>query len=499
MSNLALVSPDHTTHTIAYPSWVGHFSNNQTTVSTTGEAGLDKHDPHTGSVIAQVAQGTVDTVDQAVTMAKATFPQWSSVGIIERSNLIRAMAHRLEDQTETIAHIIHLETGKSLRDAIGEVGAAIEMAYFIAGEGRRFYGKTTTSAVANRTARTERQPIGVWGLIIAANTPLANVAWKVFPCLLAGNTAVLKPSENTPYTALWVAEQFADLGLPAGVLSVVQGAGDQAGKALVSHPLVDGISFTGSVAVGQWIAATAGQRLAKVCLELGGKNALLVCDDLDEAGLQAAVQASVLSAFSNAGQRCASASRLVVMSGIYDRFKALFLQHVQALRLGNTNQDDYGPVISLSQLTAMLQAIAQATTQGASLLTGGCRHGATGYYLQPTVFEALPPHSVLHDTELFGPITALYCVETFNEALALINDSPLGLTAAIHSANVHRTEAFIQQVRTGVVSVNGPTYGSEPHMPFGGLKHSGNGFREAGTEVLDVYTDWKTIYVKHAL
>jgi alpha-ketoglutaric semialdehyde dehydrogenase len=338
----------------------------------------------------------------------------------------------------------------------------------------------------------------VAGLIIAANTPIANVAWKVFPALLCGNAAVLKAAEDTPLSAWAFARLARDAGLPAGVLNVVHGLGEEAGAPLVASPEADIISFTGSTAVGRAIAQTAGARLAKVCLELGGKNPLIVCDDAD---LDAAVEAAVLSAFSNAGQRCASGSRLVVFDGIYDRFRERMLARIATLRVGCTDADDFGPVINRGQLDDMCAAVAAARRAGVPVLTGGAPLTGPGYdggyFMAPTLLEHVDGESEISRTELFGPISMLYRVRGFEEALALANASPYGLTAAIHTANVHRAMTFLTRVRAGVAVVNGATYGSEPHMPFGGLGDSGNGWREAGTEVLDVYSDWKTIYINH--
>jgi aldehyde dehydrogenase (NAD+) len=368
------------------------------------------------------------------------------------------------------------------------------MGYFVAGEGRRFYGRTTTSGVPNRQAIVVRQPLGVAGLILAANTPIANVAWKVFPALLCGNAAVLKASEDTPETALAFARLAAEAGLPPGVLNILQGYGEEAGQPLVEDSRVSVVSFTGSTAVGRMIARVAGERLAKVCLELGGKNPLVVCDDAD---LDRAAQAAVLSAFSNAGQRCASGSRLIVFDAVYDRFRELLLERTAAQRVGPADDDDFGPVINERQLEAMLQAIERARADGARVVAGGSRIARAGFYLEPTLLEHVPLDSELAGTELFGPIATLHRVGGFEEALAAASASHYGLTAAIWTASVHRGQEFVRRMPSGVVSVNGPTYGSEPHMPFGGLKDSGTGWREAGTEALDVYSDLKTVYVNH--
>jgi aldehyde dehydrogenase (NAD+) len=455
---------------------------------------VDKHDPTSGVVQSRLARSGSAEANAAILAALRTQPEWASQTVVKRGDYLRAATQLLAQRKDEIAGIVAAETGKSPKDALGEVGAAIEMGYFIAGEGRRFYGRTTTSAVPNRLAQTIRQPIGVAGLIIAANTPIANVAWKAFPALLCGNTAILKASEDTPRTALWFAKVLAEVGVPAGVFNVLQGLGEEAGAPLVEDPRVPLISFTGSCSVGRYIQKTAGMRLAKICLELGGKNPLVVCDDAD---LPKAVEMAALSAFSNAGQRCAAGSRIIVFQRVYDEFRALLIERTKKLRVGPTDADDYGPVINARQLDNMLAAVRKAVQKGAKLVTGGERLGAGGYYLAPTLLENVTPEDEISRSELFGPIACLYRVKDFAEALRVANDIPFGLTGAVHTRNVHRAMTFVQQMKSGVVSVNGATYGSEPHMPFGGLRDSGNGFREAGTEVLDVYSDWKTVYVNY--
>lgn len=463
-----------------------------------GREFFKKISPVTGDLIAEVARSRADDVAAAVRAARSAQPAWAALTPVRRGELIRAIAGLLVARRDEIAAVVAEETGKSRKDAHGEVGGAIEMAYFVAGEGRRFYGRTTTSAASFKTAVIVRQPLGVAGLIVAANTPAANVAWKAFPALLCGNAAVLKASENSPLTADVFASIFTEAGVPDGVFNVVQGLGEEAGAPLVAHEGVDVISFTGSRAVGRQIGRVAGERLAKVCLELGGKNPLVVCDDAD---LDRAVEAAVGSAFSNAGQRCASGSRLIVFESVYDVFKSKLLERIATLRVGSGDDDDFGPVINERQLEVMLAAVEQAKAAGATVLSGGSRlsEGALGrgFFMPPTLIERAAPSDPISETELFGPIATMYRVSSFDEALELSNQSPYGLTAAIHTDSVHRAERFLAEVQAGVAVVNGPTYGSEPHLPFGGVKQSGNGAREAGTEALDVYSDWKTIYVNH--
>ena len=454
--------------------------------------------PATGVQLCTAARSGKADIDAAVDTARCAQVDWAGMTPVARGDVLRDAALLMRDRCEQFAEIVSLETGKSRKDALGETGAAVEMGLFVAGEGRRFYGKTTTSAVPNRTALVVRQPLGVAGLIIAANTPVANVAWKAYPALLCGNTAVMKASEDTPATAWAVAKLFDEVGVPAGVFNVVQGLGPEAGAPLVAHPDVDLVSFTGSCAVGRQIQTAAGARLAKVCMELGGKNPFIVCDD---ANLDRAVDTVLLSAFSNAGQRCASGSRIIVFDTVYERVRAQLLERTRGLRLGPADGDDLGPVINERQLGNMVASVDRARAAGATVLIGGGRMTGDahrdGFYMTPTLIEGAAGDAEISQAELFGPIACLYRVADFEEALALANASPFGLTAAIHTTNVHRAMTFLGRIKSGVASINGATYGSEPHMPFGGLRQSGTGWREAGAEALDVYSDWKTIYVNH--
>ena len=457
-----------------------------------------KVDPATGREICQVARSGPADVGRAVAVAKSAQPAWAEMTVVKRGDILRQIALLMREHRDAIASLVARETGKSKKDALGETDAAIEMGFFVAGEGRRFYGQTTTSAVPNKTAMVVRQPLGVAGLIIAANTPIANVAWKAFPALLCGNSAILKASEDTPLSAWAFGVLAREAGVPDGVYTTLHGMGEEAGAPLVEHPDVAVISFTGSCGVGRWIAETAGRRLAKTCLELGGKNPLVVCDDAD---LSNAVTWTIGSAFSNAGQRCAAGSRILVFDRVYDEFKRQLVEATRQLSVGTSDTDYLGPVINEEQMTNMLASVERARANGASVITGGQRLTGPGYeggfFVSPTLIEHVGPNDEISRSELFGPITILYRVRDFDEAIAIANDSPFGLTASIHTRNINRAMTFLNRIQCGVAVVNGGTYGSEPHMPFGGLRQSGNGWREAGTQALDVYSDLKTIYINH--
>jgi aldehyde dehydrogenase (NAD+) len=471
------------------PNWIdGHEAG-----AAAGET-LPKVSPVTGRVICRWARSRSADVGLAVDAAARAFGDWSALTPVRRAELLLTVARELERRREEMAAIVAAETGMSVKAALAETGGAVALGEFMAGEGRRLYGRTTTSAVPHRTTMTVREPLGVAGLIIAANTPIANVAWKVFPALVCGNAAVLKAAEDTPATAWFFGRIAHDAGLPSGVLNIVQGLGEDAGAPLVADPRVAVVSFTGSTAVGREIARVAGSRLARVSLELGGKNPLVVCDDAD---LDQAARWAALSAFSNAGQRCAAGSRVIVFDAIYERFRDRLVALAEGLRVGPADDDDFGPVINANQLAGMLAAVERARAAGARVLTGGRRltdpAHADGFYLAPTLLENVAPDAEISTTEVFGPVACLYRVRDYASALALANRSPYGLTACIHTRSIHRALDFTRRVQAGVVVVNAGTFGSEPHMPFGGVKQSGNGSREPGTEALDVYSNLKNV------
>jgi alpha-ketoglutaric semialdehyde dehydrogenase len=472
------------------PNWIG----GRETPAADGGV-FEKLNPADGSAVCKVARSRAADVDAAVQAAKQAQSAWADTPAVKRGEILLDIVNAMKTRADEIAKVIALETGKSVKDALGETGGAIQLGLFYASEGQRLYARTTTSAVPNKYASTVRQPIGVAGLIIAANTPIANVAWKVFPALICGNAAVLKAAEDTPATA-WLFGQIAAKFLPAGVLNIIQGFGEEAGSPLTAHPSVGVISFTGSTAVGKIIQRSAIDRLARVSLELGGKNPLVVCDDAD---LENAAKWILLSAYSNAGQRCAAASRIIIFASVYDRLKALLLDKVGKLKVGPADTDDFGPVINEKQLKGMLAAIEKAKAEGGKVIAGGVRLSdaahAKGCYLAPTLLEDVDPKAELSQKELFGPIAILYKVGGFQEALDLANDSVYGLTACIHTKNFSRAVRFTDKVQAGVAVVNAGTFGSEPHMPFGGVKQSGNGTREPGTEALDVYSELKDVYI----
>ena len=471
------------------PNWI----NGQET-QPDGNGWLEKFNPHTGKLLSHVADSSATDTDRAITAAGDTFPAWSQIPPVKRGQILAEIVAAMKCRADELADCIAVETGKPPQDAKGEVGGAILQAEFFAGEGMRLYGRSLTSGTPGKHSHTVRQPRGIAGLIVPANTPIANIAWKTFPALICGNSVVLKAAEDSPRIADIFAKLTKEAGLPDGVFNVIQGSGQSAGRALVEDQRVAIISFTGSTPVGRWIAEMAGRRLARVSLELGGKNPFVVCDDAD---LDQAVHWASLSAFSNAGQRCAAGSRILVFNNIYDAFRDKLVAKTLSLKLGVNADCDLGPVINKKQQKNILAAIETAKAQGGRVLCGGgaptSPELAGGYYIQPTIIEGLQQSAELSCKELFGPVVTLQPVDDLAEALDQANATDYGLTAAVHTRNVDRAMWFAQRVKAGVANVNLGTFGSEPHMPFGGFGDSGNGTREPGIEALDVYSELKNI------
>ena len=459
---------------------------------------FEKRNPANDQVIAQVARGGAAEVAHALSSAAGAAADWARMPVPKRGAILGKAAQLLREREKQFGEIIQAETGKPWKNAVAEVASSAELAVFMEGEGSRLYGKTLPSPIPNRTVQTLRSPIGICAAIMPFNSPLAGVAWKVFPALLCGNAVVVKSHELTPYTAVAFGQLLKDAGLPVGVYGAVQGYGPDAGAPLVQDHRVGVVSFTGSSATGKLIQKMVSDRdvLAKVCLELGGKNPFVVCDDAD---IELAVEWAVQSAFIDAGQRCASGSRILVFDAIYDKFRAAFLARVAKVKVGSGADDDCGPVISRANLDRLVAQVSAAVGRGATLVAGGqpVSSLAPGYYLQPTVLENVSPGDEVSQQELFGPVTCLYRVNGFDEAVRLANGTHYGLTGAIHTGSLHRVQEFITRYQGGLVSINGATFGSGPHMPFGGVKNSGNGFREPGTEALDVYTELKTVVINH--
>jgi aldehyde dehydrogenase (NAD+) len=455
---------------------------------------IEKKNPHNGCLDALIFPSRATDVAAAVEIAAAAFPVWSRVTAVARGNMLGAWARLMREHRSKLSQIVARETGKPPQDAAGEVDGAILQAEYFAGEGMRLYARSLTSGVTGKFSHTVREPLGVAGLIVPANTPIANIAWKTFPALICGNAVVLKAAEDAPGIAAEMAALSKEAGVPDGVFNVVHGYGDPAGKSLVEDPRVAVISFTGSTSVGRWIAEVAGRRLARVSLELGGKNPFVVCDDAD---LEAAVHWASLSAFSNAGQRCAAGSRILVFDAVYGTFLDKLEQKARSLKLGVEQGCDLGPIINAKRQAQILSVIQRVTAEGGRVVCGGRAPADAalkdGCYIEPTLIDGLGSDTRLCREEIFGPVATVHRVSDLRHAVTLANATEYGLTAAIHTRNTDRAMWFAHRVRAGVVNINIGTYGSEPHMPFGGFGASGNGTREPGVEALDVYSELKNI------
>jgi acyl-CoA reductase-like NAD-dependent aldehyde dehydrogenase len=439
-------------------------------------------------------------VDAAVAAAQRALPGWRSTPWPRRGEIILAASVILEQRKEELARLMTREMGKVLTEARGDVQEAIDMGKFIAGEGRRAFGETVPSELRNKWAMTMRQPLGVVGCITPWNFPIAIPSWKIFPAVMAGNTVVFKPAEDTPLCALRFVEILEEAGLPPGVVNIVFGDAE-AGDSVVRHPGTSAIYFTGSAETGRLIAATCGTMLKKVSLELGGKNAIVV---LDDANIELAVEGALWGAFGTAGQRCTASSRLIVEHDVLDEFTDSLVSRARALQLGDGLVDgvDVGPVINETQLNRIHGYTEIGVQEGARLLLGGeiAREGdlAEGFFYRPTVFGGVQPSMRVAQEEIFGPTTVIIPVASVDEALGAANSTEYGLSLSIYTNDLRLAFRAINELEAGIVYVNAPTIGAEIQLPFGGTKNTGNGHREAGGHVLDEFSEWKSIYVDYS-
>ncbi len=455
----------------------------------------------TADIIGLFPRSNREDVAQAVAAAQRALPAWKNMSAPRRGELIFKASEILLRRKDELAMVIVREMGKTMPESRGDIQSSADAGYFAAGEGRRLYGQTTTSALDNRLAMTRRVPVGVCGLITAWNAPMAIITWKLFPALVCGNTVVLKPSEDTPMTAHLLGEVLKEAGFPDGVVNIVYGFGPEVGEALVAHPDVKLVSFTGSSKVGNAIAADCGRLMKRCSLELGGKNALIVMEDAD---IAAAAKAVAAGAFSTAGQRCAATSRVLVHDKVYDVFIKLLLTETRAMKVGPGMDPDTKvcPIINERQYKRILEYIDEGKQAGFELLYGGkvfdAGRCAQGRYIEPTIFAGVDIDSRLAQDEIFGPVLAVFRVGSFDEAMAKANAVSYGLTASIYTQDVSLAMVALDRFEAGCCYVNAPTFGSEPHMPFGGVKLSGLGAREPGTQALDVFSEWKTIYIDYS-
>lgn len=442
-----------------------------------------------------------EDVDQAVQAAKNAFPKWRLVPAPKRGEILYRVAELLRKRKEEIARAMTREMGKILKETRGDVQEGIDTAFYAGGEGRRLFGETTPSELPDKFALSVRAPVGVCGLITPWNFPLAIPTWKLFPALLCGNTVVLKPAQDTPLTAVKLFEILEEAGVPPGVANLVHGAGEAAGAALVRHPDVRLISFTGSSAVGREIAATCGQELKRVCLEMGGKNAQIVMEDAD---LDLALEGVLWGAFGTTGQRCTATSRLILHGQIKKEFTERLVERAQKIKIGDGLDEtvEMGPLINEAARQKVDRYVQTGKKGGARLLIGGSivEEGAwmQGYFYRPTIFDQVKPPMRIAQEEIFGPVLSIIEIKTFEEAVEVLNATPYGLSSSIYTRDVARAFRAIRDIEAGITYVNGPTIGAEVHLPFGGVKETGNGHREAGTAVYDVFSEWKSVYIDYS-
>ncbi len=466
-----------------------------------GKRTMDTFDPATGERIGAVPKSTAADVDRAVAAAADAFPRWSSLPAPRRAEILFRAARLLEERKEALGRLVTREMGKPKDEALGDVQEAADMAYLMAGEGRRLYGHTTPSELPNKVCMTFREPIGVCGLVTPWNFPVAIPSWKSLPALVCGNTIVLKPSEETPGCATAYVECLVDAGAPEGVVNLVHGTGEEAGAALVAHPGVPVLSFTGSGETGKRISAVAAPMLKHLHLELGGKNAVVVLDDAD---LDFAVRAILWSAYGTSGQRCTAASRIIATPGIHDRLLAALADGVRSLKVGHgwDSGAPVGPLVRPWAVEKVERYVKIGIEEGARLVVGGKRATAgalaKGWYFEPTLFADVAPTMRIAQEEIFGPVTALIRAKDLDDAIRIHNGTAFGLSGAVITRDLASSWKAARAFKTGIVYVHNGTIGAEVHLPFGGVKGTGNGHREAGIAGIDFFSEWKTVYIDYS-
>jgi len=442
-----------------------------------------------------------EDVEEAVKAAKKAFESWRLVPPPKRADIVKKTADLLVQRKEEIAREMTREMGKILLETRGDVQEGIDTGYYAAGEGRRLFSYTTTSELPNKFAMAIRLPVGVAGVITPWNFPMAIPTWKIFPALVAGNTVVFKPASDTPKTATTLVQILEEAGVPEGVVNLVHGGGNEVGMAIVKHPDVNLISFTGSTAVGKVISREASDTLKRVSLEMGGKNAQIV---LEDANLELALDGVLWGAFGTSGQRCTATSRLILHEAIYDQFIEMLVERVKKLKVGNglDESTEMGPIINEAQLNKIHQYVEIGKQEGAKLLIGGHRLTGgeydKGWFYAPTIFVDVHPKMRIAQEEIFGPVLCVIKVKSFEEAIEVLNDSSYGLSSSVYTRDVNKAFKAIRDIQAGITYINAPTIGAETHLPFGGVKQTGNGHREGGWTVFDFFTEIKTVYIDYS-
>ena len=466
-----------------------------------GKTYENRNPADTRDVIGIFPDSGAEDIADAVAAAKEAYNTWRLVPAPKRGELLYRASQILQERKEQYANDMTREMGKVLAETRGDVQEAIDMGYFMAGEGRRLYGVTTPSELPNKFQMSVRQPLGVCGLITPWNFPMAIPSWKIFPALICGNTVVIKPAEDTPLSTYNFVQALVDAGLPKGVVNIVSGHGPTAGEPLVQHPDVKVISFTGSTEVGRHVSTLCAQQGKHVSLEMGGKNPMIIMDDAD---LDLVLAGAVWGAFGTTGQRCTATSRIIAHRSIVDELTSRIQAEAKTIQVGNGLVDgmQMGPSINEGQLSVVEKYVKIGREEGAELVLGGERLTdgdlGHGFFHQPTIFGNVKRNMRIAQEEIFGPVVSIIPVDSLEEAIDVANDVPYGLSSSIYTRNVNNAFIAMRDLYTGIVYVNAPTIGAEIHLPFGGTKGTGNGKREGGTQVLDTYSEWKSLYVDYS-
>jgi alpha-ketoglutaric semialdehyde dehydrogenase len=487
--------------TTGAPRVFRNFINGEWVAAKGGQTLENRNPADTQEIIGLFPLSGPDDVDAAVAAAKNAHKSWRLTPAPKRAEILFRAAELLVKRKEGFSRDMTREMGKVLPETRGDVQEAIDMTYYMAGEGRRLFGQTTPSELPNKFAMSVRQSIGACGLITPWNFPMAIPSWKMMPALVCGNTVVLKPAEDTPLSSYHLVETMVEAGLPAGVVNLVSGDGPVTGAPLARHKHVPVISFTGSTTTGRLIAQACAPEFKHCSLEMGGKNIILVMED---ANLELAIEGAVWGGFGTTGQRCTAASRIGVQKNVYSEFVSRLAERTQKLKVGNGLDPvvEVGPLINEQQLQTVMRYVEIGKKEGARLLTGGNRLSsedhARGWFHEPTVFGDCDSTMRVAQEEIFGPVVSVIPIDSLEQGIEVANSVAYGLSASIYTRNINRAFAAIQDLYTGIVYVNAPTIGAETHLPFGGTKQTGNGHREAAISAIDFFTEWKSVYIDYS-
>jgi len=470
--------------------------------SRTGRTFEDRDPADRDHLVGTFPLSSADDVDEAARAARAAWEGWRSLPAPTRGRLILRAGELLVERKEEIARTATSEMGKILLETRGDLQEGIDTALYMGSEARRMFGVTTPSELPSKFAMSVRQPVGVAGLITPWNFPMAIPTWKIFPALLCGNTIVFKPASDSPATAVALVEALVEAGVPKGVVNLVFGSGTEAGMAVAAHPQVDVVSFTGSVPTGRILAEACGRELKRLSLELGGKNGQIVMADAD---LELALEGALWGAFGTTGQRCTATSRLIVHREVLEELTEELVSRARSMRIGSglDPATEMGPLVNEAAVERVAEYVRVGVEEdGATLLLGGRRATGEGLdrgsFFEPTIFAGVDAGMRIAQEEIFGPVVSIMPFATLDEALQIINGTQYGLSSSIYTRDVNAAFRAIERIEAGITYVNGPTIGAEVHLPFGGTKNTGNGHRESGTEVLDIFSEWKSVYVDYS-